>query len=229
MPSKLKTLQDKNKQREIEECFFYMVDGDVVVHKKDLALLLGVTERRIGDYDKKWLKQHSCSANRFAMYDLYSAIDGYRRHVDTRHRQDEALADEEMPESVEALMEYYQQFEKIPIEYLPPDELDRQEKVTKALVSKGKLKTIDELQATAVDVFTSAVFFLKNVANSIPNEFANTSKEKMTIGVNELFKDAIKNVRKRFEKEVKSDTVEIFNRVMELQEQGRDVLEMLSE
>jgi len=54
-------------------------------------------------------------------------------------------------------------------------------------------------------------------------------KEKMTIGVNELFKDAIKNVRKRFVKEVKSDTVEIFNRVMELQEQGRDVMEMLSE
>lgn len=68
----------KDKLKNVDERYYYTdIAGLAIAHKKDLALILGVTVRSIENYEKQGLEKYQNSPPRTPMYDLKEAIQWY--------------------------------------------------------------------------------------------------------------------------------------------------------
>ena len=68
----------KEKLKNVDERYYYTdIQGVAIIHKKDLALVLGVTVRSIENYEKQGLKKYENSPPRTPMYNLIDSIKWY--------------------------------------------------------------------------------------------------------------------------------------------------------
>ena len=84
MPSYLNKLKESFPK--IEECYFYVFQKTVFVHRQDLAKILSVTTQSIKNYESKGLDRVDGSPNRVPMYELISSLEWYNKNINHKFK-----------------------------------------------------------------------------------------------------------------------------------------------
>ncbi len=127
------------------EFYFYEVEKNIIVGKKDLAKIFGVSATTIEKYEKRGLNRSSYSMPRVPMYDFIYAIDWYRTNIDTKHRESEPnIKDNKLAVEVDLWLEDMEKWERVPLKYLPKEEIERRIAVKDYTMKDVKTKLITE-------------------------------------------------------------------------------------
>lgn len=143
-------MESKNTKRllaqypELEMHQFYTIGKNIVFEQKETALILEVTTRRLKEYRDDWLEEDPKSLKLLPLFNIIHAIDGYRRHVKGEHRESESGVGKEESPDVENWIEEMKKWEKVPLKYLPKDEIERRSSAKEYMVKDVKAKLITE-------------------------------------------------------------------------------------
>ena len=194
----------KGKHEAVEEFYFYEVSEKIIIGKKDLAKLLGVTLTTIDKYEKKGLERSSLSAPRIPMYDLLLTIEWYKSNIDTKHRATEPkIKDTNVHPDLEFWLEDMEKWESVPIKHLPKDELERRISVKDYVMKdvKAKLITKEVIESDKVDfakaeVTVTVLSHLRSLKKLLPMMVGNKDPHEVTPILDEHFKKSVESMYK---------------------------------
>lgn len=138
----------------IRERYWYFEDNVAIVHKKDLSLILGVSDRSIETYHKKGLLKSKVTTTSVPMYELIYAIDWYRSNINTKHRETKpSINNDNIHPDLELWIKEMKKWETVPLTHLPKDEIERRISVKEYIMKdvKAKLITEEVIESDKVD------------------------------------------------------------------------------